>query len=728
MTHRRLSSHFRRWKPFINLTLMGAMLTGCNHGNEKKLSYLGGEKDLQFYEDAATRIQFPNVEEPTPENVAYSQKPRLVGDHSREEIWEMPLTEAIHLALKNNKILRTRGEFLSPSNGVYTNVDNVTSVYDTAIRESGVLFGGRGVESALSQFDTTFTTNLLYNQNSVIQNNAFLSGALQPGSVIDTGTGTFAAGLAKNFGYGANMNVTQNWTYLDSNQNALLLPSSFSGNLGFNYTQPLWSGSGAEFTRIAGPLNTNLQGLSGVNQGVIIARINTDITLVDFEAQVRNMLKDVEDIYWELYLAYRSYDSTVVARNSALRTWREVYAKFVIGAKGGGAADEAQSREAYFDARSRAEDALQNLYSFELQLRRLCGLPSHDGRTIRPADEPTTAEFVPEWHISLAEALTRREELRRQKWNIKSLDLQLAAARNLANPQLNLVASYQLNGFGKELFGSPQTLPPTAPFGTGAPTPVNQQAGNSAYSNLFAGNQNGYSAGFQFNLPIGLRNAKAQVRNLELRLAKSRDVLASQELEVSAELANAFQNIAWRHATAQTNFNRRRAAEVQLQSFEAEYKAGTKTLDLLLQAQSRLSAAEIAYYTSVIRYNQAITDAHFRKGTLLENNNVHLEEGMWTPEAYKDALRRAWARTYSADALAIDPLKTEPEPFASDAITGSATFAVPEGPDGTMLPPPAAEAPQVPGVDAPLPEETPLGAEPQPAPPAAPLEPTPETP
>src|SRR5207248_1380720 len=129
---------------------------------------------------------------------------------------------------------------------------------------------------------------------------------------------------------------------------------------GFNYTQPLWSGAGTEFTRIAGPLNTNLQGLSGVNQGVTIARINTDITIVDFEVQVRNMLKDVEDVYWELYLAYRSYDSTIVARNSALRTWREVKAKSDIGAKGGGAADEAQSREAYFSARSNAEDSLQN--------------------------------------------------------------------------------------------------------------------------------------------------------------------------------------------------------------------------------------------------------------------------------------------------------------------------------------------------------------------------------
>ena len=41
----------------------------------------------------------------------------------------------------------------------------------------------------------------------------------------------------------------------------------------------------------------------------MLARINTDIALADFEASVRNLVADVETAYWDLYLQYRSLDA-----------------------------------------------------------------------------------------------------------------------------------------------------------------------------------------------------------------------------------------------------------------------------------------------------------------------------------------------------------------------------------------------------------------------------------
>ena len=48
----------------------------------------------------------------------------------------------------------------------------------------------------------------------------------------------------------------------------------------------------------------------GTYNGVMLARLNTDIALADFEASVRNLVADVETAYWELYFEYRSLDST----------------------------------------------------------------------------------------------------------------------------------------------------------------------------------------------------------------------------------------------------------------------------------------------------------------------------------------------------------------------------------------------------------------------------------
>ena len=682
----------RRWKTLVrrygrsalSLFLAGSFLIPGCAGPDREPFYLG-DPELGYYEDVATRIEHPVVTQPTPDVVAGSAQPRTLSDNNHDEVWEMPLAEAIHLALKNNRIVRTRGEFLSPGTQLYNNPDAVTSVYDPAIRESGVLFGGRGVESALAAFDTQLTTRMIWNENKQVQNSLFALNGLGPGTVLDQDGAQFTTSLSKQFAYGATAQFAHNWNYDANNLPGRLFQSAYTGNVQFQYRQPLLAGAGTEYTRTAGPVGDNVQGLFGVNQGVVIARINTDITLVDFEASVRNMVKDVEDLYWDLYLAYRVFDSEVIARNSALRTWLETKSKFDIGAQGGKAADEAQAREAYFDARSRVEDALggarsrngtEGLYALELRLRRICGLPVNDGRVIRPSDEPVTAEFFPDWHMALAEGLTRREELRRQKWNIKSFELQHAAACNLANPRLDFVSSYQINGFGDSLIND-----------DGA-AGENGAEFNSAYRSLARYNQTGYSAGFEFSMPLGLRNANAQVRNLELRLTKAREVLAQQEHEVSHELANTFQTISWRYVTAQTNFNRRRAAERQLRAIEAEVEAGAEgaTLDLLLRAQSRLAQTEIAYFQSITEYNKALAELHYRKGTLLEHNNIHLAEGTWSPEAYRDALRSAWARSAAFDAAAIDPLMTEPEPFVSSQPVGAPQLYEP-GPIGAPLTP-----------------------------------------
>jgi hypothetical protein len=670
-----------------------AFLCGCST-SEKKFSYLG-EAEFGDYVDTELTIDSPHVDQPVSEKVTFAGKPRLLSDRSHDTIRDLTLGEAIHLALINNRIVRTRGDFQSPGNSLYSNPDGVASVYDPAIRETGVLFGARGVESALSQFDTQWTTSMLWNTNDQIQNNPISSGGIPAGNVLQQDTANFSTGLTKNFGYGGSASVTQSWNYTQSNQQFQLFPSVYTGSLQFNYIQPLWAGAGAEFTRIAGPLNTNVQGLSGVNQGVIIARINTDMTLADFEAQVRNMVKDVEDVYWELYLAYRNWHSLVVARNNALQTWRVVKAKADSDYTGGGAAEEAQAREAFFDAKARAQAALagpisrtstsgdQGLYGVELQLRRLCGLSINDGTRIRPVDEPMIAEFTPDWHSSLAEALTRREELRRQKWNIKSLELQLRAANSLANPQLNFVTSYQLNGFGNNLFGQ------DGPEGSdGADL-------QSAYRTLFRGDQAGWGVGFQFSMPLGMRNALTQVRNTELRLAKARDVLATQELEVSHELAAAVQQIDYWYHALKTNYNRLQAADENYRALEAEYQADRKSLDFLLQGLNRYVVAETSFYRSLVEYNKAITEVHYRKGTLLEINNIHLAEGTWTPEAYREAIRRAWARSYALDPLARDPVHTEPEGFVAGPGQPTLEFYEIDKPEPLPLPaePAAASGP-----------------------------------
>ena len=165
-------------------------------------------------------------------------------------------------------------------------------------------------------------------------------------------------------------------------------------------------------------------------------------------------------------------------------------------------------------------------------------------------------------------------------------------------------------------------------------------------------------------MPLGFRAARAQLHNLELQLVKARAALSAQELDISHELADSIQKIDLAYMTSRTYLDQKIASERRVQAVQAEYDAGVSgaTLDLVLRAQASNATAEIAYYTSLINYNKALTELHQRRGTLLENDGINLAEGEWNAAAQQDAVRRAWARSF---AFPAKHLATAPEEHAS---------------------------------------------------------------
>lgn len=637
---------------FARLIATSLLLTGCAQTSDVRF---WREKDpTPFTVNQATDLAQPAVIDKMENDAVSSLAPRTILEERKDEVWNLPLNECVQVALQNNRVIRSRGAFLSEGNPILQNADRAPTVYDPSIQETGVLFGGRGVEAALAAFDTNFSTTAVWGRNETIQNNIFGAGGVA-GSTLANETATMQARLNKTFGYGGSLELGHDVNYLGNSVPSNLFDTVYTGNVAARYRHPLLAGSGAEFTRIAGPIGNSFGGLTGVTQGVVIARINNDISLTDLEENVTNMVRDVENAYWDLYLSYRIYDTVVAARNSALRTWRDAKLKRDVGgAPGFTLEDEAQARDQYFETQARVKQALSDVYEGEAALRRLIGLQVNDGKVIRPVDEPLTARYQPDWSVAIADGMTRRVELRRLKWNIKSLELQLLAAENLVRPKLDFIASYQVNGFGDDLWR--QSDKDVA--GT-------RQGLNSYYETITQGNQTGWNAGVIFEMPIGLRSAKAQVRNIELRLAKARDVLAAAEMEISHEIGNAFQQTAKTFSVAQSYLNRRNAAVERLRLTEANEKVGKQTIDLVLRSQASLADAEVAYYRAIVTYTQSITNLHFRSGTLLPNNAVFIAESDWSPDAYGQALNRARARASGINA--DNYMHTEPTEFAVPA-------------------------------------------------------------
>jgi outer membrane protein TolC len=585
-----------------------------------------GSKELAVSADsqyAATQmvenVSFEDVAVPPAPAMMMTDEPLRLRNRRDLDPWDLSLQETLFIALSNAEIIRQNGQFLNPNNALLRSPDSIVSTMDPAIQQSGVLFGQRGVEAALSDFDAQFTTRMVWGRNAQIQNNPFTAGGIPAGQTLTEETGQFQSSFQKRFATGGQASVSHNWNYSGSNAQGRLFPSVYEGNIRTEFRQPLLAGGGVEFTRIAGPVSDNIQGVTGVQQGVVICRINGEIAVTDFEINVTTFLRDVELQYWRLYIAYRTIDSELEALRSARETLQVTQSRADAQAPGGGSGRLVESRDAVLQSEQRSREALNNLYSSEAELRLLLGLQVSDGRFIRPVDGPITADLTPDWDLQLGTALTRRPELRRQKWSVKSTELQLVAAENLARPRFDFVASSQTNGFGNDLLG-PSDAPGT-----------NRPLGN-AYERLLGFQETGWNLGFEYSSPIGLRFAHTQVRNQELRLAKAMKLLKAQETEISHEVAAAFRDIDRTALSVRNQYALVENSRIRLEVAEQEYEANREgtaflTLDALNRARDALTQSEIQYARSQVEYTMAITDLYYRTGRLMEYDSVILSEG-----------------------------------------------------------------------------------------------------
>ncbi|MGQ0634185.1 MAG: TolC family protein [Planctomycetaceae bacterium] len=681
-----------RWsRTFVVLTTMVAVaLPGCSTSRPRFSEYTEAEDptDRSLYDTTNLYPEMPTDVEYDPFAAAATAPPITIHEEEPREYWDLSLQEAIRLALINSKIMRDLGGTIlrAPT--------SMRAIQDPAITETDARFG---VEAALSHFDTHFATSGYFEKNDRALNNVFFGGGTR---LLQQDGNVYQTQLSKRTATGAELSLRNNTDYDSNNAPGNAFFSSWNTNIEAQVRQPLLAFGGVEYNRIYGP-----NGIPGLPAGVLLARTNTDQSLADFEIGIRNFASDVENAYWDLYFAYRELDARIMARNAALETWRRVNALNVAGRAGGEAQQEAQAREQYYRFQEEVQNALigrltegtrsnigssggtfrgtGGIHVAERRLRLLIGTPINDSRLIRPADEPTLANTIFEWDVILAESLSRRPELRKQKWLVKRRELEVLGTKNLLLPRLDATGRYRWRGFGKDLiaYSDPRDL---GQF-------------NSAWGNLLTGNFQEWQLGFEFEVPLGFRHAHNAVRNYELQLARERAILSEQERYVVLDLSNAIGDLNRAYAVLQTNQNRRVSAKQQLAAIKALNDPSPQTLFLVLESQRRLVEAEIQYYRSLVEYELAIKNVHFEKGSILEYNGVVLSELPWPHKAYQDAFEKIRLRTKAPRAVerVVDEsliLSDGPAPqqlLPANGVSGiSEVITAPQPPTGVVPPAP----------------------------------------
>jgi Flp pilus assembly secretin CpaC len=310
---------------------------------------------------------------------------------------------------------------------------------------------------------------------------------------------------------------------------------------------------------------------------VVLSRVNKEVSLAKFEAAVRNLLSDAEGAYWELWAAHRNLDTAKRSRDAAQTLWKEIYERV----KGGMVHPQAelQAREQYFFFRDQFESALKELYSREGKLRLVIGLASSDGGLMRAADEATTEKYIVDWNDAKKAALSNSVELRQQRRVVEQAELELATTKTSLQPQLDLLQAYRWYGAG----------------------------------------------GIDFLSPVESRRAAAGMRSATLKVAREKARLEDMELNITHLLTKATRDIDFFYQSMKTHSNRSLAAESELESTAPLYKSGKTTLDIVLDAQRRLTRSKIGHTSALAQYMTAIKDARFLTGSLLAKHNVLIE-------------------------------------------------------------------------------------------------------
>lgn len=391
-------------------------------------------------------------------------------------------------------------------------------------------------------------------------------------------------GLKKKFNQGAEVNVAERVGYQDNNSTFFTPQAQTTARLELNVTQPLLRGAG-----------------SMVNESrTVLAYLDRDISESELSAKLQDHIQAVYEAYWSLFRSR----AVKLQKQRLLKSAEEIHNW--LAARQGHDTTRAQVARALAAVASRrseivrAEMAIRNA---ESQLRLLVNSPAlKEGvRTeLLPAEFPVADAIDISLKGSVETALKKRPDVSQAIDRMKATSLRLGVAKNDLLPKLDLV----LSTYTAQL--------------------RHANLGGAIGDQLSTGGP-GYGIGFQFEMPLGNRAAKARHERREWEMAK-----ALKEFEVAVETGMTEVEIAVReHETSYqemlARFQAMLAAEVSASRAEQVFRetAGGDgvvvgvLLQDMLDAQERLASEEAEFVEAQVKYALAIVKLKKATGVLL---------------------------------------------------------------------------------------------------------------
>lgn len=460
------------------------------------------------------------------------------------------------------------------------NLDARVAGYQASIDEARIL-------EALAAFDPTFFASYQF-QDQYPQG---LQPGLDPTQLLSH---QLESGFRQRLYSGAQMQISGRTTRSDFDSRPFIFnpeveeQTIFDSQITLQITQPLLRDFGTEVNRAR----------------ITIAQNDQKISAMEFRRELERQLLQAEQTYWELYLAVRNLEieEELLERTDAMLD-------ILVKRQG-----QDVSRLELSQARSTMEDRArimvqtrQRIRELSDQLKRIMNdpdLPIAGAAVIMPADDPVVQPVRFALEEQIEAGMQNRLELMQQSLRIDSARTVVKAARNNELPQLNAVGQVTAQG-------------------------VSEKWRESA-RDVFDDELIGWALGFQFEVPIGNRQARAIYQRTMLQLQQAIDQYRLAMQDVATEVSQAYNAVTYsweRLVQARTSVF---AARDALLAIDLRQDTGEplryQFVQLKLDQQARLAAAATAEADALASYNTAIARLEQAKGTLLRYNNVVMKE------------------------------------------------------------------------------------------------------
>ncbi|MCZ2150383.1 MAG: TolC family protein [Bryobacterales bacterium] len=470
------------------------------------------------------------------------------------------------------------------SNATVSQVGPVVQTLDPTIQQATTFSHRSNPQSNVTQ---SLTNNLISRQRAY-------SGSFQQGFLT-----------------GGSVTVSYSHYFLEENSPTNLLNPSVALNVSIMVQHNLLQGFG---TAVNG-------------RNIKVARLNRNISDIDFETQVSSTVVSVLRAYYKLVADEEDLRAKQDAANTAAEYLRETRRRVADGI-----AAELDIASAQSQLAAARRDLIISRTTFsqdETQLKNLISRNGVQDPALRDARiitldklEVPDRENLPQIHELTSKALAGRTDLQSQTARIETSRVSAIGTKNGLLPTAQVFAITRQSGLAG--------VQRQAPRGDGFQTADPYFAGGvgTALGQVFRRNYPTEGAGVFFRNVFGNNQAQADYAIDQLQLRQSQLTGAKSRKQVEVDVRNAVIAIEQARARYEAARENRILAAELLEAEQKRLRLGASTPFNVLQQQRDLTVARSGEITAMVAYRNAHIALERSLGTVLQSNGITISEAM----------------------------------------------------------------------------------------------------